>query len=32
MAKMEAAKVRCIQLGFVPQTDPFGQCMQRLIQ
>ncbi len=30
--KLEAAKASCIQLGLVPQTEPYGQCMQRLIQ
>jgi len=29
-AKLEAAKKRCIELGFLPQTEPYGQCMLRV--
>ena len=29
-AKLEAAKKRCVELGFLPQTESFGQCMLRV--
>ena len=29
-AKLEAAKKRCVELGFLPQTEPYGQCMLRV--
>ena len=29
-AKLEAANKRCVELGFLPQTEPFGQCMLRV--
>ena len=29
-AKLEAAKQRCVELGFLPQTEPYGQCMLRV--
>jgi len=29
-AKLGAAKKRCVELGFLPQTEPYGQCMLRV--
>ena len=29
-AKLEVAKKRCVDLGFLPQTEPYGQCMLRV--